>query len=70
MNHGAQTCFGTVTTVQEDWDWELDGWILDVDEDGAVRLPVPVLRALGIEPGDAVEWVLTRDGLELRRSRG
>ncbi|MDI3257578.1 MAG: AbrB/MazE/SpoVT family DNA-binding domain-containing protein [Kyrpidia sp.] len=48
---------------------DLDGWILGVDEEGAVHLPAPVMRALGIEPGDPVEWLISGDGLELRRGR-
>jgi len=48
---------------------ELEGWILDVDEEGAVHLPEAVMKALGIGPGDCVEWHIAGDGLELRRGR-
>lgn len=54
--------------MREDWEWDVDGWILGVDEEGAVRLPGPVLQALGLKPGDPVEWSVTGDGLELRRA--
>lgn len=58
-----------VKTVKNEPREELEGWILGVDEEGAVHLPEPVMKALGIEPGDPVEWCIAGDGLELRRGR-